>query len=89
MAGSRPGKRAQARAAGLIKYSSGKKCKWNHLAERFVSTGQCCACQKAKDARRRKDRRAEVNAYNRGWRARRKAALNGSKIPNDVGSGRA
>ena len=79
------GKRAEARAAGAIKYRTGKKCKWGHASERLVSNEQCCDCERIKRKLYQKKCQKEINAYNReyyrGWRARRKAALNGSRNP--------
>jgi hypothetical protein len=41
-------KRSLAKAMGLLHYSNGKPCPAGHLAERFVSTGTCRACLRAK-----------------------------------------
>jgi 5-methylcytosine-specific restriction endonuclease McrA len=36
--------RKQAKQRGLVRYFTGKPCPKGHLAERFVSYGQCLAC---------------------------------------------
>lgn len=38
------GTRKQARERGLVRYFTGKACPRGHVAERFVSYGQCVAC---------------------------------------------
>lgn len=40
--------RADAKAAGLTRYFSGKACPHGHVVERMVSTYACCACKLAK-----------------------------------------
>lgn len=40
--------RAQAHAQGLKRFYNGKPCKYGHDAQRFVSTGVCCACNAAR-----------------------------------------
>lgn len=37
-------KRTEAQAAGLKTYSTGRPCHRGHVAERYVSTGQCVEC---------------------------------------------
>ena len=39
--------RSAAAAAGYRYYYTGKPCKNDHLAQRYVSTGNCKACQKS------------------------------------------
>lgn len=36
----------EARAKGLIRYYTGKPCKWGHLCERQVSSRNCCECHR-------------------------------------------
>lgn len=36
--------RAEAKAQGLKRYFTGKPCKHGHVAERYLSTGQCVEC---------------------------------------------
>lgn len=36
--------RAEAKAAGLVRYFTGKPCPHGHVAERFASYGQCVEC---------------------------------------------
>jgi hypothetical protein len=40
--------RADAKALGLKRYYTGKECPQGHLAERWVSSGACYECVKAK-----------------------------------------
>ena len=68
--------RAEARSAGRTRFRTGRACKWGHVAERSVCSGKCVECQRLENVARRKNHREEVNAYNRDYRARRKAALN-------------
>lgn len=42
--------RAQARAAGAVRYFTGKPCVHGHVAERFTSVGTCCACSRKRYA---------------------------------------
>lgn len=37
-------KRKNALLAGLLRYFTGKPCKYGHVDEHFTSTGQCCIC---------------------------------------------
>ena len=37
-------KRSAAKAAGMVRYVSGKPCPAGHNGERYVSTGQCALC---------------------------------------------
>lgn len=39
--------RAQAREQGLKFYFTGKACKYGHISDRYLSTGQCLACRQA------------------------------------------
>ncbi|MER9768954.1 HNH endonuclease [Mesorhizobium sp. M0189] len=64
--------KADARSAGLKRYFTGKPCKHGHSAERWVSTGICCDCDrmfaakyKEKSAARRKAYAAEYHVNNR------------------------
>jgi hypothetical protein len=36
--------KSEAKARGLKRYFTGKRCKRDHLSERYVSTGACAAC---------------------------------------------
>jgi 5-methylcytosine-specific restriction endonuclease McrA len=36
--------RKEARAQGLKRYFTGKSCKWGHISERLVSSGECITC---------------------------------------------
>lgn len=59
--------RKEAKEAGKKRFFTGKPCKYNHVAERFVSSGACCICSDAKLARwceANKEKRAEQT---RNW----------------------
>ena len=38
--------RAEAIAAGLERYQTGKPCKWGHIEGRYTSTAACVQCQR-------------------------------------------
>lgn len=38
-------KRDEARAAGQLLYTTGKPCRNNHMAPRYVATGKCTQCR--------------------------------------------
>lgn len=59
--------RAQAKAAGLKRYFSGEPCVNGHVAERNVSDKHCMACNRARDAARRPERRDDMIAYLRAY----------------------
>lgn len=40
--------RSEAKARGLKHYFTGKRCKHDHLAPRFVSTSACCGCSEGR-----------------------------------------
>jgi len=61
--------KAQARAAGLKRYYSGKPCPHGHTVERLVSNGQCIACQNARHSVSSKKNKERVLAGNARWRA--------------------
>jgi 5-methylcytosine-specific restriction endonuclease McrA len=42
--------RGQAKILGLPKYKTGKACIWGHVAERYVSSGLCTECMKARNS---------------------------------------
>lgn len=44
--------KASAKAAGLKFYSTGKPCKYGHVPERLVSTGQCRECERLRGVAR-------------------------------------
>lgn len=54
--------RDAARAAGLTYYNPSAPCKQGHMTERYVNTGQCVTCQRARSA-------AQPRAYKAAWRA--------------------
>jgi hypothetical protein len=43
--------RAEAKALGLTRYTTGKPCRNGHIAERMTSCGTCCACRKPQKAK--------------------------------------
>lgn len=42
--------RAEAKALGLKRFTTGMPCKHGHIAERMTSCGTCCVCRKAQKA---------------------------------------
>lgn len=60
--------RAQARAAGLNKYDTGKPCRNGHRAERYVQSGVCLVCLRASQQRAQAEHAA--GAAERGERKR-------------------
>lgn len=56
-----------ARAAGLIRYFTGKPCKYGHIAERFVGTRSCVECNRDRNnrfyAERQDEQRARAVTY--------------------------
>jgi len=40
--------RGIAKAAGAVRYTDGKPCKYGHIAERFTINAQCCECASAR-----------------------------------------
>lgn len=47
--------RAEANAAGKVRYFTGEPCRAGHLAERYVTTGSCVMCQRAASERFRRN----------------------------------
>ena len=41
-------KRREAKVLGLEKYNTGKTCRNGHLADRYISNGECVECHKLK-----------------------------------------
>lgn len=79
--------RAEAKAAGLSLYDTGKPCVQGHLSLRKTVTAQCLECIKANSAaykKRNPDKVAATNAalkgyhktYSAGWYVHNKAAVN-------------
>jgi hypothetical protein len=46
--GKKPTERSTAMGAGLVRYFTGKPCKFGHIAERNTSDGRCCECSRLK-----------------------------------------
>jgi 5-methylcytosine-specific restriction endonuclease McrA len=59
--------RAEARAAGLKWYFTGRGCKYGHLANRLVSSAACYTCAKARFQRWRGKNLDRVKAARRAW----------------------
>lgn len=61
--------RAEARAAGGLRYFTGKPCKSGHLEERNVSSGICLGCARAAQAKIRSsaEGRARIAQIKRGY----------------------
>lgn len=66
----------QARQQGLKRYFTGVPCRYEHISERLVSTGQCCECKRVKHKEYRyndleKHRERERNYYAQGSEERK------------------
>jgi hypothetical protein len=67
--------RAQAKAKGLPRFSTGRPCRHGHVAERFTASGGCIPCQarfgnierKESIERRRAGRPGQAAAEGGGW----------------------
>ena len=59
--------RKEARMLGLTHYRTEKPCKRGHLADRFVSSGHCVECAKARDAAWRKNNPEQALASWHKW----------------------
>jgi hypothetical protein len=57
--------RAEAKAADLVRYFTGLKCKHGHTAERFTSTGQCVVCVTEHAKKWHKQNRDKINLASR------------------------
>jgi hypothetical protein len=69
--------REEAKAAGLVRYFTGVKCRNSHVDERYLSTGTCITCHRNNMAKFREKHRKQYNAASRDWmsqRAQRRAA---------------
>lgn len=66
--------RAEAKAAGLSHYFSGKPCRKGHVAEHYVCGG-CVACHRLRAATYRTANREKLRAYNKAW-----CAVNPDKV---------
>lgn len=75
--------RQQAALRGLRRFWTGRKCKYDHLAERFVSNGQCVTCNALKARIREQQRSLKDPAYRmyRNVQRRSGQALNDSYSP--------
>lgn len=67
--------RKEARAAGAIKYFTGKRCPRGHMAKRTVSDGACVECAALKAAKRYADHRDIVRVQKKIWGKKNKARL--------------
>lgn len=61
-----PSSRAMAKATGSTYYYTGKPCKYQHIAKRLTSSGECSECFKVRDKARstspaRKERMREYH----------------------------
>lgn len=64
--------RKEAKSKNLIRYFTGKECKYGHISERMVTSGRCCECDKIlqkTDAYRKKRREYEQRDYMREKRS--------------------
>lgn len=71
------GAKAAAKAAGEARYTTGKPCKYGHLAERCTTDGRCVECSRLKETseQRRARRDANLEKEHAQAKARRDADL--------------
>jgi hypothetical protein len=61
--------RAEAKAAGLRFYRTGKECKYGHSSDRFVINGSCVVCQERLKVEYRVANRDKATSRAAAWRA--------------------
>jgi 5-methylcytosine-specific restriction endonuclease McrA len=64
--------RAEAKAAGLPRYFTGKPCPHGHVVERLTANGTCRLCSNRMAAVAHRANRAKHNVHSRAWYARNK-----------------
>ena len=70
-----PGKRSEAKAAGLGRYFTGTPCKHGHTAERQTSDGACVVCRDARVKAWGEKNRDKRQSASRAWKERNKCAV--------------
>src|SRR5262245_39952947 len=70
--------RGAAKAAGRVRYFTGRPCKWGHIAERIVSSGRCVECNREFQRERRAQNPELARAQWRAWAARNPDKLQGA-----------
>ena len=55
--------RGEAAKNGQVKYYTGRTCKYNHISQRYVSSGLCIACVSARTRNFRNDKAAASNGF--------------------------
>ena len=69
-------KRAEAKALGLTKYSTGKPCRKGHLADRYVTTGGCAECLQTRNLGRYQREKEKCLVDWRKWYEKNRAVHN-------------
>jgi hypothetical protein len=76
--------RARAQKAGLVRYSTGKPCKWGHLGERLTSDGHCIACKRLREKKYRQrggPGNGKMQSYLRDYKFEKKQRAAGRPCP--------
>jgi 5-methylcytosine-specific restriction endonuclease McrA len=60
--------RAEAKAAGLLRYFTGRPCKRGHISDYYTKAARCVACQDEISKAWRRDNRERFDAAAREWR---------------------
>ena len=59
--------RAEAKAAGLKRFFTGKPCKQGHVAERATANKGCCECAAIAGRKRYENNKEKIDGYRRDW----------------------
>lgn len=72
-----PSSRAKAKATGSTYYYTGKPCKYQHIAKRLTSSGECSECFKVRDKARSASPAAKERrrAYYKDYQVRKAEAI--------------
>jgi hypothetical protein len=78
--------KSQAAMSGLSRFYTGKECRQGHLAERYVSNGQCVICNAKKSRQRERQRGLEDPSFRmfRNTLRRTGMALRGRASPTEA-----
>ena len=71
--------RAEARAAGLKRYFTGKPCKNNHLSQRITTNGTCVYCSRVYGKRQRERHPEKIKERLRKYRQENRSSINRTK----------
>ena len=65
--------RQKAIEAGLTTYNTGKPCRVGHVADRYVSNGECLECVKARNSAHYELNKQRSSSRNRTWKRQNRA----------------